>query len=342
MIDTAPRGNTLVIQPLPGIGDMIWHLSPIHAIAAAAPRGKVTLLTKPRSRAEDLLCADDAVGEVLWLERNPGRYDGVLGFMRLVAMLRRRSFGCVWLLHTSARYALAALLAGIPQRIGYGFGMQRLFLSHPVTLPAQHRHDHPILKAGLLVELCGLAGARDEPRLPVSPRALERVRQRFGHLPRPWLALGIGSSEPVKQWGRENYARLLGRLDRGQWPTVFVVGGSAERDMGAWVIDQARAQGREVQAALELPIDETAALLSCCHLFIGNDTGVLNMAAAVQVPALGLFGASQPLRHSRFIHCVTPDQEQPASAAMAAITVDKVVAATASLVQDGRAQSDVT
>lgn len=45
----------LVIQPLPGIGDMIWHLPHIHAIAAASPNGQVDILTKRRSLADQEL-----------------------------------------------------------------------------------------------------------------------------------------------------------------------------------------------------------------------------------------------------------------------------------------------
>jgi len=47
--------RTLIVQPLPGIGDMIWHLPHIHAIAATSIEGQVDLLTKPRSQADRLL-----------------------------------------------------------------------------------------------------------------------------------------------------------------------------------------------------------------------------------------------------------------------------------------------
>ena len=40
------KGGTLIVQPLPGIGDTIWHLPHYKAIARAAPNGRITLLTK--------------------------------------------------------------------------------------------------------------------------------------------------------------------------------------------------------------------------------------------------------------------------------------------------------
>ena len=44
--------GTLVIQPLPGICDMVWHLPHLDAIARTCPDGQVTVLTKRRSRAD--------------------------------------------------------------------------------------------------------------------------------------------------------------------------------------------------------------------------------------------------------------------------------------------------
>ncbi|HNW77889.1 MAG TPA: hypothetical protein PKH28_03180, partial [Candidatus Competibacteraceae bacterium] len=61
--------STLVVQPLPGIGDMVWHLPHLHAIAATARDGRVDVLTKPRSQADRLLGADPAIGRILWLDR---------------------------------------------------------------------------------------------------------------------------------------------------------------------------------------------------------------------------------------------------------------------------------
>ena len=53
----APSPRLAVIQPLPGIGDMVWHLPHIRAIAQAVGH-KVTLVTKPRSAADQLFAAE--------------------------------------------------------------------------------------------------------------------------------------------------------------------------------------------------------------------------------------------------------------------------------------------
>lgn len=323
LTERGPRAGVLVIQPLPGIGDMIWHLPHIHALAKHCPEGRVSILTKPRSLADRLLCADPAVDRILWLERNPGRHDGLLGFFRLLSLLREHRFRQVWILHGSGRYAWAAWLAGIPERVGYGIGGQRYLLSTEVGLPAGHRRSHPIVKADLLLDLIGLERDEPEPQLRVSLQADRQVIERYGADSRPWIALGVGSSEPCKQWGAENFAELALALHRSNSGRLFIVGGPAERTLADAILSGLRQGGGAAADAVALPIDQTAALLARCRCYVGNDTGVLNMAAALAIPSLGLFGGSQPLRHSRYIHPVTPPL---GTAGMAAITVARVLA----------------
>ncbi|ADE16421.1 glycosyl transferase family 9 [Nitrosococcus halophilus Nc 4] len=295
----------LIIQPLPGIGDMIWHLPILHAIAAASPEGAVTVLTKPRSQADRLLKADPSIQQVLWLERNPGRHDGLLGIGRLAKLLRQQYFRQVWILHGSPRYALACWLAGIPERIGYGRGLQRCFLNHPVKLPPDQTRGHPIALANRLLERSHIPPVEEEPQLVIDPIARQTVVDRYQGFPQPWIAFGIGSSEPYKQWGEANFIQLLEHLGQSLG-SVFVVGGVGEQAMGQRISAQVRRWGVSTGEALALPLEETAALLAMCTVYVGNDTGVLNMAAAAGAPAWGLFGASPPLHHSRHIRCLVP------------------------------------
>ncbi|GAB6042107.1 glycosyltransferase family 9 protein [Endothiovibrio diazotrophicus] len=317
----------LVIQPLPGIGDMMWHLPHLHAIARAEPEGRVSVLTKPRSQADRLLAADPAVGEVIWLdrERGRGRHDGWRGIWRLAAELRRHRFRKVWLLHDSLRYAMAAWLAGIPERVGYGRGGQRLFLNHPVALPGAEQDAHPIDKADRLLRRCGLEPLAEPPLMVVEGACAERIEARYGALPGPWLTIGVGSSEAVKQWGGERFTRLIESLEGRGFGTLFVVGGPAEEGLVAEIVERLGAQ-RRVEPVVGVPLMEVAALLRRCALYVGNDTGILNMAAALGVDALGLFGASPPLMHSPHIHPILPPAGREGMAAIeVAAVVDRIV-----------------
>ncbi|MCB1921612.1 MAG: glycosyltransferase family 9 protein [Candidatus Competibacteraceae bacterium] len=325
-----PSGRTLIVQPLPGIGDMVWHLPHIHAIAATTTTGQVDILTKPRSQADRLLCADSCVGRILWLERDAG-HAGVRGLLRLAALLRRTSYQRVWFLHASARYVLAAWLARIPERIGYGIGLQPLLLSIPVKLPAEFRHAPPMVRGDALLDVLGIPRFEPEPRLPVLATARHAVAERFAGWPQPWIALGIGSSEPWKQWGAMRFAELALALPRHYAGSIFIVGGPGERALADEILRRVQDSGGVAADAVALPLEQTAALLASSRCYIGNDTGVLNMAAALGTPALGLFGGSSPLTHSRFIHAMTSPAGQHG---MTAITVARVLEAFSRIDQE--------
>lgn len=316
-VSAPPAGAVLVVQPLPGIGDMVWHLSHIQAIARHTG-SPVWILTKRRSGARQLLVGEDAVEGFFWLERNPGRHDGFSGLVRLVMQLRRAHLSQAWILHDSARYAWAAWCAGIPLRLGYGFDVPQWLLSCGRLLTEGERHLHPLAKASRLLDLLVVPHS-PEPRLRVGEAAAATVSNAWGGRPQPWIALGVGSSEPAKQWGAARFAELARTLCGHGAGQIWVFGGIAEMALAHDIL--AACSGLPVAPAVNLPLDEAAALLAGCRIYVGNDTGVLNMAAALGVPAVGLFGASAPLLHSMLIHAVQP--AEPGSG-MAGIGVEQV------------------
>lgn len=322
-----PSERTLIVQPLPGIGDMVWHLPHIHAIATTTMTGRVDILAKPRSQADRLLCADPYVGRVLWLERESGHHAGIKGVLRLAALLRKQAYQRVWLLHASSRYMLAAWLAGIPERIGYGTLWQSLLLSTPVCLSAETL-SQAIARADALLDVLDIPRTEPEPRLSLQPAAVQLVAGRFASWPLPWIALGIGSSEPWKQWGAARFAELALTLRRQRSGSIFIVGGPGERSLADEILSRMPENGGLAADAVDLPLEQTAALLARSHRYIGNDTGILNMAAALETRTIGLFGGSVPLTHSRFIHAVVPPAGQ---SGMAAITVSQVLESLACL-----------
>ena len=131
----------------------------------------IILIAKPRSRAAQIFSAEDTVRDVFWLDRNPdgrrGDHDGSIGFLRAVAALRARQFDAIYLLHHSKSIALMAMMAGIPARFGYGYGIQGWFLNRPPRLPHSMSQLHPFDRATEWLHAAGIPMAEAEPVLPV-------------------------------------------------------------------------------------------------------------------------------------------------------------------------------
>jgi heptosyltransferase II len=201
-----------LVQLLPGIGDMIWHLPHIRALARHVG-GPVTLAAKPRCRADEILAHEETVREVISVDRNPkgarGVHDGLLGLWRLIRMLRSRRFDAAVLLHKSASLAFAIWAAGIPSRQGYGVGLQRWFLNRgPYLAESTYWRNRPMERATLFLQSARVAMAEAEPHLEIEPAARIAVQRRLARLNRPLVVMGIGTSEPTRQWGARRFAAL--------------------------------------------------------------------------------------------------------------------------------------
>jgi hypothetical protein len=119
-LETAAVARTAVIQAKRGIGDVVWHLPFVRAIASVSPGGQVTFMTPPSSRAKDLLAAEPSVLQTIYFEHAGSELRRGVNLVRLARLLRQSRFRTVWILDRTLRPAIAAVLARIPERIGLG------------------------------------------------------------------------------------------------------------------------------------------------------------------------------------------------------------------------------
>jgi lipopolysaccharide heptosyltransferase II len=300
-IDTDAR--VAVIQVKRGIGDVIWHLPFIQAIAAASPGGHVTFLAPPSSCAEELLAADPSVAETIYFEHGGSELKRAINLFKLAALLRLERFDKVFILDRTLRPALAAKLAGIPERIGLGLGAQRHFITNP-GIDQRHFHDQPVDWLVALMAAMNVPFASTEPELRLPASTLTAVGSKFAGAPRPWIALGLGASHPDKDWPDSHWAEFIAGLRRRIQGTVFLVGGSMNSARAANFI--AQNSGAPAINACDLRLTESAALLRLADLFVGPSSAPMNLAVAGGTDAFGLFGSTPVLKYSKRIHAIIP------------------------------------
>ena len=117
-------------------------------------------------------------------------------------------------------------------------------------------------------------------------------------IPAGGLVLGIGPTAnwAGKQWASAKFAELVGRLTgpgaafESAWVAVF--GAASEREAAQPMLDRIPRQ-RRIDAVGRFDILTAAACLQECDFYIGNDSGLMHLAAATGTPTLGLFGPSR-------------------------------------------------
>ncbi len=133
------------------------------------------------------------------------------------------------------------------------------------------------------------------PKLWTSPRQNELAKQ---YLPDggPILAIGPTANWRAKTWRTENFAELIVRLTApdGILPgaRVVLLGRDDERPMALRLIDTIP-EDRRIDLVGKLDLLTAYACLARSTFYIGNDSGLMHLAAASGVPTLGLFGPTQ-------------------------------------------------
>jgi len=321
--------STVVIQSKQGIGDVIWHLPYLRAIAAASPGGKVVFLALPSTYAQELLAAEPCIARTIYFESRGPELKRLLHQARLVAALRRLHCDTAWFLDVTVRPAIASLLAGIPNRIGVGIGPQRWFITNRGVDDPVHRDDPlPFKWLDALMAQMNITVGEPEPKLNLPAQPIEAIRGKFGAHARPWVVLGLGGSHPLKEWPLASWAEFVAALSQGFTGTIFLIGGATQAAQAADLM--ARTAGAPVVDAAGLSIIEAAALLREADLFVGPDSGPMNLAAAVGTPAFAMFGATRVLTYSKFIHPILPDDGgEPTLHGMTRISASNVLARVA-------------
>ncbi|HEY1301532.1 MAG TPA: glycosyltransferase family 9 protein [Stellaceae bacterium] len=111
----------------------------------------------------------------------------------------------------------------------------------------------------------------------------------------PVLAIGPAANWRGKEWRADRFAELARRLTapQGLLPgaQVAILAAGHERAQAAPVL-AAIPDARRIDLVGRVDLLTAAAVLRRCALFVGNDTGLMHIAAASGVPTLGLFGPS--------------------------------------------------
>lgn len=112
-------------------------------------------------------------------------------------------------------------------------------------------------------------------------------------LDRNRIAIHPGSGSETKNWPLERWiqvARQLLETDGGG--RILLVGGEADTERLAGL--RAALPDERVELAENLPLPELALRLRNCRMFLGHDSGISHLAAAVGAPCLLLFGPTDP------------------------------------------------
>jgi ADP-heptose:LPS heptosyltransferase len=280
--------RVLVIR-LRSIGDTVLTTPSLFALRRFLPDAQIDILLE--DWVAPLLDGFDAVDNVIRVSKKAsGRLAAARG-------IRRTRYDVVFNLHGGPTSAFLTRASGAQYRVGYRnyryAGLHNRLLSASSDFWGREK-THAAEQQLALLGFVGIPVAdRPKSRLPVVAEADKAVEGKLSgsaiHDPRSAFALlHPATAFYTKQWPPENFARTAEFLaDRG----IASVAVASKSENG--VLDALAAEAKVPIAAFDdLSLPEITALASKAKLFVGNDSGIAHIAAAVGTPSVVIFGSS--------------------------------------------------
>ena len=262
------------------IGDAVLSTAVIQPLRKHFPDAHITFLVGPR--AVDLLATEPNIDATLVYD-NRGEHAGWKGRLRLIKTLRRAKFDLV----VNLRDSLTARCIGAEH-----WGMVR-----------GESNRHAVTRYLEVLQKHGVNTTDAHPHLQLI-KTEQTEAHRFlceAGLTSEQLLIGIhpGGNWKYKLWDARNYAQLADILHKEQKTSILLLAGPNERELQAQVAEMMAIPPILVKTE---NLRSLAALISACDVYIGNDTGPMHIAAAVDTPVVALFGSTNHIRSGPYGH----------------------------------------
>ncbi|MBO9557383.1 MAG: glycosyltransferase family 9 protein [Caulobacter sp.] len=258
------------------IGDAVLSSGLIRFLADQIPNARFTIVSGPL--AAPLFAHVPGLDRVIVMEKGKGKGH----WFKLWNQVRHKKWGLV----VDLRGSGTALFLRREKRA--------IWKKSPDVL-------HKVVDAARVLKLEGDPPA---PHLYITPEvqalADQLLAPRRGEPDGPILAVGPASNWVGKIWPIERFAQtaqqLLGPGGPLEGGRLLILGGPGDGRM-VEELRMASARGRYVDLTGKVDLLTAYAALKRADLFIGNDSGLMHIAAAAGIPTIGLFGPSDERRY---------------------------------------------
>ena len=261
----------LLVITLSNIGDLVMTTPVFEALNEAFPNCPIDCLADARSC--ELLSAAPYIGEIFIREKGAALAEK----FGLIRCLRRRRYRLIVDLRTPV--------------LPYLLRAERRLIKLRGNIPGAHAvEEHYSVIASILPTV-------EKPPpcyLYLDSKSTGRAERFLSALPgTQWLAVAPGANWAGKKWPSTQYQALL-RSAASLFDGAIVVG-SADDNADASKLTVVGMPVLNMVGRTDLPL--AAALLMRAKVFIGNDSGLGHVAAAVGLPTMTIFGPGRPERY---------------------------------------------
>ena len=268
-----------------GLGDLLFALPAVEALAAAYPEAEITLLGTPMHVAL-FEGRPSPFARIEVLPPRPGVRDGPEDSAASAAFrnrMRERAYDLAVQVHGGGRNSNPFLLE-LAARHTVGLAtedaapLERML---PYLL-----YQHEVLRALEVVALAGAAPVQLEPRLRLTEHECVR-RQRADHATPRTVVIHPGATDPRRRWPAAAFGEVAAEL-AADGAKVLVVGDETDKEAADEIVEVAGSPAVR-NVAGQRSLAELVGLLVDCSLVVANDSGPRHLGLAVGAPTVGIY-----------------------------------------------------
>ncbi|MFC1868975.1 lipopolysaccharide heptosyltransferase II [Thermodesulfobacteriota bacterium] len=288
--------SRILVRATNWVGDMVISLPALEAVRKNFPASNIVVLARPW--VIPLIEHHPAVDRIIPLRNGMGRLTDLIEIIRIAGLLRSMKFDLAILFQNAFEAALLAYLGGVRFRVGYNTNGRRLLLTHAVIRDKGILKLHQVEYYLSILKAMGWEAKKVDPALSVSEKDMEDIHSLLNSegIKRDDVVVGLSPGAifgPAKRWPPERFA-AIGNWAQERWMAKVVVTGSA----GEQEICEKLA-GFMKHTALNLcgrtDLRQAMGLIKRCQFFVTNDSGLMHVAAALNVPTVAIFGSTDHL-----------------------------------------------
>lgn len=294
----------ILVVKLSHLGDLVMATAVLGRIKAAFPGADITLLVK--AMYLPLLKGQKDIGRTIGFNAPWSTHRlnwlNIYQLLKSFIALKHENYDLALCLDDDKKSNVFVCLLGIKLRLGFDFKGSGRFLTHAFS--SDYTKGHRIDRMAALIEAAEVwlgrpgqvqkAAGDLKPGISINKEEQDRACQilkQNGFRPGCLFAIHAWSGAANKRCAPDLYKKillsLLSRIEGSK--ALLIIGPNDQITEQLYVTDYA-ARIFKVKAGLP----QMAAFISACSLYIGNDSGVSHLAAALNIPTICLFAASDP------------------------------------------------
>lgn len=267
-----------LISRLSSMGDVVCSLPAATALKQGFPECHITWIVDPRFAPIVRGCS--AVDEVV---------EAKVTSLRTVPRFTA-PFDAALDLQGLLKSALPVALCSSKKKLGYHWQREVSWLFSAKVLP-DATSVHIVDQYVDVARAAGGVSERAEFSLRPAIDDLANVKERLGK--GNFVLLNPGAAWATKRWPFTSFSQLVDRV-HASGNTAVLIGAKAEAEVGKEI--STRCERPPLQWQGETSLGELLALIALSRAHVGGDTGSTHLAAALGVPAIGLYSITSPSR----------------------------------------------